>query len=310
MPRSSDEIRGFVVPVPTPFHVGGRFDEECFRFLIDMYIDAGVDAMFFLGSFGNGPALKPDERIRVAEVAIDQVRGRVATMIHVGTVDPQTACELGVHARDCGADVIAVVGPFYYNDHREWEIIEHFRLIDEAVGLPIMVYNNAEYSGYDIPPALMNKLRAAAPHIFGSKLAAGTTAQAKQYLAAMQPPFSAFIPADNIATALVQQVKIAGTINPPLAAWPELGIELIRAFQAEDILKTVELQRRADAFTAAMAAARTHGRGAQCAVMQARGWPIKQYPRWPTEPFTEEEIRKLHAALENVGFPVKQAVAV
>ena len=44
--------------------------------------------------------------------------------------------------------------------------------------------------------------------------------------------------------------------------------------------------------------------------MQARGLPIEQYPRWPTEPFTDEERQKLHLALEKVGFPVRQAVPV
>jgi 2-dehydro-3-deoxy-D-pentonate aldolase len=310
MTRSSDEIRGFTVPVLTPFHVGGAVDEEGLRKLVDFYIDAGVDAMFFLGSFGNGPALKPEERKRVAEVAIEQVAGRVATMVHVGAVDPQTTVELGVHARECGADVIAVVGPYYYSDHTEWEIINHFRMVDEAVGLPILVYNNKEYSGYDMPPPLMNKIRRAAPHIFGSKLAAGNVDQAKRYLAAMEPPFSSFIPINNIATALVQQVKLTGSISPPLAAWPELGIELIRAYEAEDILKTVELQRKADAFSRAGAAVRGHGRGSQCAVMQARGLPIEQYPRWPTEPITDEQRRQLHADLAAVGYPVREAVPV
>lgn len=304
MPRSSGQIRGFVVPVPTPFHEGGRVDEDCVKELMDLYVATKVDALFLLGSFGNGPALRPEERKRVAEVALSQLKGRLPVMVHVGTVDPQTACELGQHARDHGADAIAVVGPYYYNDRPEWEIIEHFRLIGKAVGLPMLVYNNAAYSGYDISPGLMEKLREAAPNIFGSKLAAGTTDQAIRYLGALKQPFSAFIPANNFVEALMRGVKLAGTINPPLASWPELGIQLTESFAKEDLVKTVDVQKRTYAFMGVTGPFRAHGRGTTCELFRARGVPMEQYPRWPTLPFTAEERTRLRDGLERVGFPV------
>ena len=309
MAFSKNDIRGFVVPTPTPFKHGGTVDEACIRELVDMYHKAGVDSMFVLGSFGNGPALKPEERKRVAEVFLEAANGRVPMMIHVGCVDPQTTAELGVHAREHGADAIGVVGPYYYNDRNDWELAEHFRYVDQAVGLPIMIYNNAEYQSYDLTPERMSKIRDAVPNVFGTKLAAGTTDYIKRYLAIMKQPFSAFIPSDNFPTCIIEGVQLAGTINPPLANWPELGMELMRAFQSGDLLKTVEVHKRVGKFMAVLAPFREHGRGTTCEVLKARGISIEQYPRWPTKPFTDDERTRLREGLAKVGFPVKEKVA-
>jgi dihydrodipicolinate synthase/N-acetylneuraminate lyase len=306
MPWSSNDIRGFVVPVPTPFQVGGAVDEACLRQLVDFYVDAHVDAMFFLGSFGNGPALRPDERKRVAEVALDQLRGRLPALVHVGAVDPQTTCDLAVHAQAYGADAVAVVGPYYYSDHAEWEIVEHFRLVGEAVQLPILVYNNAEYSGYNIPPLLMAKLRQAAPRIFGSKLAMGTTQEAMQYLRVLKDGFTVFVTPYNLVPGMAWGV--GGTISPPLAPWPELGVELIRTIDARDWTAAIALQRRVFALSDCLAPFKAHGRGTQGEMFKARGFPVAQYPRWPTMPFTDDERASLRAALREVGFPVREAV--
>lgn len=309
--HSKEEVKGFVVPIPTPFHsADGSPDEACLRELVDMYMDAKVDAFFVLGSFGNGPAMRPEERKRVAEVVLDRVNNRVPVLIQVGCPDPQTTAELGEHARDHGADGIAIVGPYYYNDRTDWEMVEHFRYIDQRVGLPILIYNNAEYQGYDITPQLMNQMRQAAPNIFGSKLAAGNTDRAKSYLAQLKQPFSAFIPANNFPEALVEGVKLAGTINPPLACFPELGVEHTNAFLSGDLLRLAEVHQRVGKFMAAVAPFKAHARGAWCEVLKARGIHIEQYPRWPSLPFTEEERRQLRANLAKTGFPVREAVAV
>ena len=302
------DIRGFAVPTPTPFKHGGAIDEACTRELAELYVQAGVDAMFVLGSFGNGPAQRPEERKRVAELFLETANGRVPMIIQVGCVDPQTTAELGVHAREHGADAIGIVGPYYYNDRNEWELIEHFRYVDQEVGLPILIYNNAEYQGYDITPELMLKIREAVPNVFATKLAAGTTDYIKRYLAVLKD-FSAFIPARNFPTCLIEGVQLAGTINPGMATWPELGVEQIRAYQSGDLLKTVEMHKRTSEFMSALSPFREHGRGLFCEVLKARGVAIEQYPRWPTKPFTDDERARLREALLKIGFPVKERVA-
>jgi dihydrodipicolinate synthase/N-acetylneuraminate lyase len=165
-----EQIRGIVLPSPTVFLEDGSVDEKLMRALTDWYLACGVHAR----SYGQGPAMTPDERKKVAEAIVQQVKHRVPVIVHVGAVDPYTAIDLGKHARAIGAEAIGHVGPYYYADRSEYEIIEHFKMVDRAVGLPILVYNNPRYSGYNIHPSLMARLVEAVPRIFGAKLAMGS----------------------------------------------------------------------------------------------------------------------------------------
>ena len=69
------------------------------RELTDWFVACGVHAFFVLGSYGQGPAMTPEERKKVAEIIVQQVKHRVPVVVHVGAVDPYTAIDLGKHAK-------------------------------------------------------------------------------------------------------------------------------------------------------------------------------------------------------------------
>jgi dihydrodipicolinate synthase/N-acetylneuraminate lyase len=156
------DLKGLVIPIPAVFDGKGEPDLPMIEKLTDWYLGAGVHGFFVLGSQGQGPACRIDQRKAVAEVVVRKVNRRVPVIVQVGAVDPYTCIELGSHAKEIGADGIGVVGPYYYSDHNEWELIEHYKMVDKGVGLPMLLYNNPTYSGYPIPANLMAKLRDAA----------------------------------------------------------------------------------------------------------------------------------------------------
>ena len=186
----TDQVRGIVLPSPTVFLEDGTVDEKLMRELTDWFIACGVHAFFILGSYGQGPALPPEERKKVAEIVVQQVKHRVPVVVHIGAVDPYTAIDLGKHAKAIGAEAIGHVGPYYYADRSEYEIIEHFKMVDRAVGMPILVYNNPRYSGYNIHPDFMARLVSAVPRIFGAKLAMGSVDEAMAYMKIVKAPFA------------------------------------------------------------------------------------------------------------------------
>ena len=104
-------IRGVLLPVITPFDEKERLDETIMRELVDFHIGAGVHGLFVLGSTGQGPAMSTEERKRAAAVALDQAKGRVAVVIHVGTADTQSTVELAEHAAANNASAVAIVPP-------------------------------------------------------------------------------------------------------------------------------------------------------------------------------------------------------
>ena len=147
-------IRGVLLPIITPFDEKVRVDEQMMRQLVDFHIKAGVQGLFVLGSTGQGPAMTIEERKQTAAIALDQAKSRVPVIIHVGTADAGSAVELAEHAAAHKADAVAIVPPYYYSDHTEYEIIAHYKAVHKAVPLPIYIYENPKYSGISIPPGL------------------------------------------------------------------------------------------------------------------------------------------------------------
>jgi dihydrodipicolinate synthase/N-acetylneuraminate lyase len=298
-----EQVRGIVLPSPTVFLEDGRVDEKLMRELTDWFIDCGVHAFFVLGSYGQGPAMTPDERKKVAQIVVQQVKHRVPVVVHIGAVDPFTAIDLGKHAKSIGADAIGHVGPYYYADRSEYEIIEHFKMVDRALGMPILVYNNPRYSGYNIHPAFMARLVETVPNIFGAKLAMGSVDEAMAYIKIVKAPFASYALASNLVSAM--SVGVAGTISPPLAVTPEIGVELIRAIDAGKLEEALALQtsviRIHDIF---LRLAGPFGRTIYCEAMRLRGFDVKMYPRWPSKPLSPEaynEMRDLFVELKIIS---------
>src|SRR5262245_52451723 len=80
----TDEIRGMFSPLPTVFDGQGGVDAPVMEELVDWYLEAGVNAFFVLGSFGQGPACTVEQRKQVTELAVRRVRGRIPVVIHIG----------------------------------------------------------------------------------------------------------------------------------------------------------------------------------------------------------------------------------
>lgn len=298
-------MRGMILPMPTVFLEDGRVDDALMETLTDYYIDAGVNALFVGGSFGQGPAMTMDERKRLTELVIRRARGRIPVMIHAATADPYTSIELGKHALAAGADALGFVGPYYYADHSPNEVRLHFKQIGRALQAPILIYNNPRYQGYPITPELMAQLRSDTPHIFGAKLAMGSAFEGQLYINAVGKDFALFALASSLYPGM--NVSLAGTINPPLACLPEIGVELVRAIDRDDTARALELQHAVIEFESAMMNAEVHracGRGIFREALRLIGFDVKVYPRWPTGDFPEER----RGWLESVYARARQAL--
>lgn len=295
-------FRGLIVPLATPYLENGDLDTKILEELVEFYIGKGVHAFFALGSFGMGAATPVEQRKKVAEVVIKTTRQRIPTMIQIGAVDPYTSIELGKHARSVGAEAVAMVGPYYYSDRTEWEIIEHFKMVDKEVGMPMLVYNNPAYSGYDITASMMAELKNAIPNIFGSKLADGNLGQAQRYMRKLGE-FSIFIPAQNLFPGML--VGIKGSISPPLASYPELGVSLIKAIDERDWATATALQVKLYEYASFRGSLSSkYGRSVFTETMRLRGINVKRYPRWPTKPWTSEDREALKRGFQKVGMPI------
>ena len=280
-------VKGLVIPIPAVFDGKGEPDLPMMEKLTDWYLDAGVHGFFILGSQGQGPACRIDQRKAIAEVVVRRVNRRVPCIVQIGAVEPYTSIELGLHAKQIGADAVGVVGPYYYSDRNEWELIEHYKVVDQAVDMPMLLYNNPEYSGYPIPPALMAKLREAVPNIFAAKLAMGNIDQAINYLRVLSREFIIFIPITQMLPGML--VGVAGSIaaGSPVTV-PEIGVQLIAAIWAKDFDRAQKIQVLLLGHNERMSPIRSYGRRITLEGLRLRGLAVKEFPRWPTRPLSAE----------------------
>jgi dihydrodipicolinate synthase/N-acetylneuraminate lyase len=291
-------IRGVLLPIITPFDEKGRVDEPVMRELVDFHIKAGVQGLFVLGSTGQGPAMSVEERKRAAATALDQARLRAPVVIHVGTPDADSTVELAEHAAEHKADAVAIVPPYYYSDHSEYEIIAHYKAVAKTVPVPIFIYENPKYSGISIPPGFAVRMKEQVPTLKGIKVAYGQGALL-EYVRLL-PDVSVFT--GNADLFGLVPFGLAGMINPPTSFVPELCVDLWRALDSKNYALAVEAQKKVDTAARLLAAElRKYGRVPLREVFRMRGFDVKRFPKWETEPMPKEAVGKLERELKSAG---------
>jgi 4-hydroxy-tetrahydrodipicolinate synthase len=134
-------LHGIVVPTVTPLNQDETLDEGGLERLLARLLDAGVHAIFLLGSTGEEPALRDAERVKAVRAAKRIIAGRAPLI--VGTMASSTARAIdNIRAAEgAGADAVAVTPPHYYPSRGEEEQLAHYRACAAATGLPVVIYN-------------------------------------------------------------------------------------------------------------------------------------------------------------------------
>lgn len=288
--KMKDRFKGLIAPIPGVFDGKGEPDLPMMERLTDWYLDAGAHGFFVLGSQGQGAACTVEQRKAIAETVVAKVAGRVPVIVQVGAVDPYSSMELGAHAKQIGADAIGIVGPYYYSDRNEWELIEQHKQVDAATGLPVLLYNNPQYSGYPTPPAMMAKLKEAIPNVFGSKLANGNLGQARNYLRTLGDDFVIFVPINMMLPGMLVGVNGSIAAGAPVTV-PEVGVALIESIWAGDLLRAQQIQVLLIEHADRTSPLRQYGRRTTLEGLRIRGLDVKEYPRWKTKPMTKEHLK-------------------
>jgi 4-hydroxy-tetrahydrodipicolinate synthase len=224
----------------TPFK-NGAFDEAAFRAHVDWQISEGSTGLVPVGTTGESPTLSHDEHRRVVEVCISEARGRVPVMAGAGSNNTTEAIGLAQFAEKAGADAVLVVTP-YYNKPNQEGLYQHFKAINDAIGIPIYIYNIPPRSVVDMSIETMKRLYEL-KNIVGVKDATGSVARISQQRAALGPDFVQLSGDDIIALPSVA-CGGHGTISVVANVAPKLSAERMAAALAGDMRKALELQDR------------------------------------------------------------------
>lgn len=160
-------FKGSITALVTPFR-NGSVDEKALGDFVDWQIREGTHGLVPCGTTGESPTLSHAEHKRVVEIVIEVAAGRVPVIAGAGSNNTSEAIDLARHAEKAGAQGLLVVAP-YYNKPSQEGLFQHFKAIDEAVGIPIVVYNIPPRSVVDISVETMARIAKACRNVVGVK---------------------------------------------------------------------------------------------------------------------------------------------
>ena len=160
----------------TPFTAEGAVDYPALDRLLDFQIDNGTDAIIICGTTGESSTLSEPEHSEVIAHTVKYVNHRVPVIAGTGSNDTQTAIMLSKQAEEDGADAVLVVTP-YYNKATQNGLKMHFKMIAEAINVPVILYNVPSRTGCNIQPETAVWLARNVENIVAIKEASGNISQ-------------------------------------------------------------------------------------------------------------------------------------
>lgn len=233
-------FKGSITALITPFR-DGQFDDAAYRRFVNWQIEEGTHGLVPVGTTGESPTLSHDEHMRVVEACVETAAKRVPVIAGTGSNSTDEAIELSEHAERVGADGVLVVTP-YYNKPSQEGLYQHFKAINDAVNIPIVIYNIPGRSIVDMSVETMTrcfKLK----NIVGVKDATANLARPSQQRAAMGPEFCQLSGEDATALGFMAHGGV-GCISVASNVAPRLCAEFQNACMAGDYRKALELQDR------------------------------------------------------------------
>ncbi|KVR03055.1 dihydrodipicolinate synthase family protein [Burkholderia ubonensis] len=147
-------LQGIIAYPVTPFSADGDVDLKALDALIERLVSDGVHGIAPLGSTGESAYLSDAEWEAVADTSIRAVRKRVPTVVGISDLTTVGAVRRARFAEQAGADAVMVLPVSYWKLGND-EIVGHYRAIGDAIGIPVMLYNNPATSGVDMSPELI-----------------------------------------------------------------------------------------------------------------------------------------------------------
>ncbi len=179
-------LKGSIVALITPFD-GEKLSEDNYAKLIKYHLDNGTNGVVPGGTTGESPTLSHNEHKRIIEIAVKECKGKIPVIAGTGSNSTDEAIELSKFAEKAGSDALLVVTP-YYNKPTQEGLYQHYKKINDNVGIPIIIYNIPSRSVIDMNVDTMASLYEL-KNIKGVKDATGDLSRVDKQLKAMGKEF-------------------------------------------------------------------------------------------------------------------------
>jgi 4-hydroxy-tetrahydrodipicolinate synthase len=279
----------------TPFTRDGAVDHAAVSRLARRQIEGGIHFLVPCGTTGEVPTLTDDEQVAIVELIVAEANGKVPVLAGAGGYNTRDVIQMGTRMRAAGADGLLSVTP-YYNKPTPDGLVEHYRAIGDAVGLPIVVYNVPGRTGVNVDPATLLRL-AEIPQVAAVKEASGNVTQMCEICASVRDDFIV-LSGDDALTLPLMAVGGRGIVS---VASNEIPAEMSRM---------VELAERGD-FAGARALHQRIFPLLQVNFVESNPIPVKaamammglleEVYRLPMVPARPASKQKIEAVLQSLG---------
>ena len=231
-------LKGSIVALITPFD-GENLSEDNYIKLINYHLENGTNGVVPGGTTGESPTLSHNEHKKIIEIAVRECKGKIPVIAGTGSNSTDEAIELSKFAEKAGSDSLLVVTP-YYNKPTQEGLYQHYKKINDNVGIPIIIYNIPSRSVINMEVNTMAKLYEL-KNIIGVKDATGDLNRVDQQLKVMGKEFIQLTGNDDNALEFNKRGGV-GAIGVTANVAAKLASDFQKAC-LDDIKKAAELDK-------------------------------------------------------------------
>ena len=289
-------LNGIFIPHITPFTHEGELDLKALRICVKFWLESGVSGFVPCGSNGEAPYLNRQERMKVIETVVDEVNGKAPVIAGTGSMSTKETIEFTKDAEALGADAALIVTPFYFKPANR-EMQEHYRLISEAVDIPIVVYNVPKFTGLMLEVAFIHQLISENEKIIGLKDSSGNIGAITETIRLVGEEISVLAgTADVTLPTLLLGGK--GAVLAVANVFPKLCTQLYETFKSGKYEEAKRLQMQI-AFVNEILVKRYNQLSAIKEALKLLGLPAG-YPRKPALPLEDNEKEVIQNLLKQM----------
>lgn len=231
-------FEGCCTAMVTPFDENG-INYNVFKKHIEFQIENGINALLVCGTTGEPSTMSHEEKIEAIKFMVKTVDGRVPVIAGTGGYNTANVIKLSKEAEEIGVDALLVVTP-YYNKTNQKGLVNHFKMVADAVSLPIIIYNVPSRTGLNMTPETLCELTSV-ENIVGMKEASGDMAQVVEMCRLCRDSISIYSGCDHMIVPSMS-VGGVGVISVVSNIVPADTVRMAECCLAGDYKQAMEIQ--------------------------------------------------------------------
>lgn len=291
-----EKFRGTGIAIVTPFNNDGSIDWQNFRKLIHFWIDNKTEYLTVLGTTGESATIHGAEKQQVFSFVNEVNAGRVPLVAGIGGNDTHEVVEGFKNFDLTGYDAILSVSPYYSRPNQEG-IFQHYKVLDAATPLPLILYNVPSRTGQSVTADTQLRIAHECKNVFATKEASGNFDLIMQLLK-YKPSDFMVISGDDALTLPMMALGAEGVISVVANAYPKGFSDMVRLCMEGKFAEAQALHYRyTDIITSIFAEGSPSGIKAYLAEMGLCSSTVRQ-PVWPVSEKLVEKIKELMKEVE------------